>query len=164
MRPLSNTTHNLDNPMNKTLRLSLSGAAVLSVLALGACGTQPMAASAMALVANLAAANEVPAVNGAATGQLEATLTPGTHVLTWRVTYSGLSGAVTGAHFHGPAMAGQNAGVVVPMSGALASPITGTATLTASQAADLRSGKWYVNLHTAANPNGETRGQVGMRP
>ena len=44
------------------------------------------------------------------------------------------------------------------------SPITGTATLTPAQAADLAAGKWYVNLHTAANPGGEIRGQVPMRP
>jgi hypothetical protein len=35
--------------------------------------------------------------------------------------------------------------------------------LTASQAADLSAGKWYVNLHTAANPGGEVRGQVSVR-
>lgn len=150
--------------MNKTLRTSLAGVAVISLLALGACSTQPMGARSTALVAHLAAANEVPPVNGAASGHLEATLAPGTHVLSWRVTYSGLSGVVTGAHFHGPALAGQNAGVVIPMTGPLASPITGTATLTAGQVADLTSGKWYVNLHTAANPNGETRGQLGLRP
>lgn len=28
--------------------------------------------------------------------------------------------------------------------------------------ADLMAGKWYVNLHTAANPNGEVRGQVAV--
>ena len=40
------------------------------------------------------------------------------------------------------------------------SPIEGSATLTASQVFDLRAGLWYANLHTAANPGGEIRGQV----
>ncbi|MGN6102228.1 MAG: CHRD domain-containing protein [Devosia sp.] len=36
----------------------------------------------------------------------------------------------------------------------------GHATLTAAQVADLEAGKWYFNVHTAKNPNGEIRGQV----
>ena len=150
--------------MNKTSRLRLPGLAIASLLLLGGCGTQPAADSSTRFVAHLAAAHEVPAVVSAATGHLEASLTPGSHVLTWKLSYWGLSGAVTGAHFHGPAMAGQNAGVVIPMTGPLASPITGTATLTAGQVTELTKGNWYVNLHTAANPGGETRGQVGIRP
>ena len=43
---------------------------------------------------------------------------------------------------------------------ALATPIKGTATLTDAQAADLQAGKWYFNVHTAANKGGEIRGQV----
>ena len=57
-------------------------------------------------------------------------------------------------------MAGTNAGVVQGFSGSMDSPIKGSATLTAAQAADLLAGKWYVNLHTAANKGGEIRGQA----
>jgi hypothetical protein len=63
------------------------------------------------------------------------------------------------AHFHGPAAAGANAGVVLPFANP-ASPIEGQATLTPAQAADLSAGKWYANVHTAANPGGEIRGQM----
>ncbi|MDL2339090.1 MAG: CHRD domain-containing protein [Pseudomonadota bacterium] len=124
----------------------------------------PMGSNSTALTARLVGSSEVPAVISDATGMVEASLASDSNVLTWKVTYSGLSGPATGAHFHGPATAGQNAGVVVPISGSLASPITGSATLTAGQAADLTAGKWYVNLHTTANPNGEVRGQVSVRP
>ncbi len=42
----------------------------------------------------------------------------------------------------------------------MTSPVSGQATLTDAQAADLLAGRWYINLHTAANPGGEIRGQV----
>ena len=78
--------------------------------------------------------------------------------LTWKITYSGLSGPATAAHFHGPAAAGANAGVKVAIPNPATSPIEGSATLTDEQAADLVGGKYYVNIHTAANPGGEIRG------
>ena len=43
---------------------------------------------------------------------------------------------------------------------ATSSPVEGSATLTDAQAADLAAGRYYINIHTAANPGGEIRGQV----
>ena len=64
-----------------------------------------------------------------------------------------------GACFHGPALACANAGVAVPLKDP-ASGSKDTVALTDAQIADLEAGKWYVNVHTAANPGGEIRGQV----
>ena len=102
---------------------------------------------------------EVPPNMTRATGMAEAWLDKGNNMLKWKITYRDLSGPATGAHFHGPAAAGANAGVVVPFSNP-ANPIEGSATLTAAQAADLMAGRWYANIHTAANPGGEIRGQM----
>ena len=79
--------------------------------------------------------------------------------LTWNVKYSGLSGPAVAAHIHGPADMGANADPVIPFK-KLKSPIKGSATLTDAQAADLAAGKYYVNVHTKANPDGEIRGQI----
>ena len=94
--------------------------------------------------------------NGTATASLDTT----TKTLSWTVDYSGLSGPATAAHIHGPADPGGNAGIVVPFSGNLASPIKGSATLTDAQIAQLEAGKWYINIHTDANKAGEIRGQL----
>ena len=110
--------------------------------------------------ADLKTSNEVPAVDGKGSGTLEATYDTASKKLTYTVNYKDLSGPATAAHFHGPADAKANAGVVVPVSGAVTNPIKGEATLTDAQAADLAAGKWYFNVHTAANKGGEIRGQV----
>ena len=109
---------------------------------------------------SLTGAQEVPAVTTGGSGTVETTFDKATNVLTWSVAYSGLSGPVTAGHVHGPAAAGTNAGVVIPFTGDLSSPIKGKATLTAAQVADLAAGRYYVNLHTAKNPGGEIRGQL----
>jgi hypothetical protein len=111
------------------------------------------------LHAELKGSNEVPPNTSTASGTAEATFDTDTRFLTYTVTYSGLSGPAMGAHFHGPGEAGKNAGIVLPFK-TVQSPIQGNATLTDSQAADLLAGKWYANVHTAANPGGELRGQM----
>ncbi len=55
---------------------------------------------------------------------------------------------------------GENAASAIPFKGKLKSPIKGSAVLTDAQAADLVAGKDYVNVHTAANKDGEIRGQI----
>jgi hypothetical protein len=101
-----------------------------------------------------------PGVASSGKGTAAASLDTNTKTLTWTVDYSGLSGPATAAHIHGPADPGANAGIVVPFTGNLASPIKGSATLTDAQIAQLEAGKWYVNIHTEANKPGEIRGQL----
>lgn len=113
--------------------------------------------------ATLSGAQEVPPASTTATGTAEVSLNNNTNLLTWKVTYSGLTGAPTGAHIHGPAALGQNAGVAVPFTNVGAQPVMGQATLTPQQVGDLAAGLWYVNIHTANFPNGEIRGQLRRR-
>jgi CHRD domain len=141
---------------SKLLRLTVTGIG-LSVL-------YAYAPAALAEVQNytatLNAQSEVPPNSSGGTGTLGATYDTTTHKLTYSVFFDKLTGAPTAAHFHGPAAAGANAGVVVPVKDMSASPLKGEATLTPEQASDLQSGKWYFNIHTAANKGGEIRGQV----
>ncbi|MCK1424437.1 CHRD domain-containing protein [Bradyrhizobium sp. 180] len=111
------------------------------------------------LQAELKGSNEVPPNSSTGSGKAEASYDTETKVLTYSVTYAGLTGPAMGAHFHGPGEAGKNAGIVLPFK-TVQSPIQGSATLTDAQAADLLAGKWYANIHTAANPGGELRGQM----
>lgn len=113
--------------------------------------------------AALTGAQEVPPVDTSAAGAAEVSFNRDTSLLTWKLTYTGLTSPPTGAHLHGPAAPGQNAGVVVPFTNVAAQPITGQATLTSQQAGDLAAGRWYVNVHSANFPNGEIRGQLRLQ-
>jgi hypothetical protein len=112
------------------------------------------------LKADLAGAQEVPPVTTQGTGSAAVTYDPAGKKVSWEITYSGLSGPATAAHFHGPADAGKNAGVAVPIPNQATSPVKGSATLTDAQATELLAGRYYINIHTAANGGGEIRGQV----
>jgi CHRD domain len=113
------------------------------------------------LAADLKASTEVPPKDSAGTGTLIATLNTETNEFKYHVEFSGLTGPAAAAHFHGPAAAGANAKPQVPIKASpITSPIDGTATLTPEQAKDLVAGLWYFNIHTAANPGGEIRGQI----
>lgn len=100
------------------------------------------------------------AADSTASGSLEAAYDSDTMEFSWTVTYDGLTGPATAAHFHGPAAEGEDASPVVPIEGDLASPIEGSATLTEEQVTQLTDGMWYINIHTDQYPNGEIRGQV----
>lgn len=145
----------------KTIALR-SVVAGLSFVALLAVAPASFAAS-ETYTAVLNTAAEVPPVDGKGSGMLTATYDTATKKLTYTVTYKELSGAAVAAHFHGPADAKSNAGVVVPVKEITPSQLKGEATLTDAQAADLQAGKWYFNIHTAANKGGEIRGQVMMK-
>ena len=135
-----------------TLSQTLRIAVVAGTMTLTACGGM-MASNTATFGATLTGAAEVPAVTTEGNGTLTATLNKTTSELTWKITYTGLTG---------PAAASANAGVSLGFASA-ASPIEGKATLTAAQVADLMAGKWYANVHTAANKGEEIRGQVAAK-
>lgn len=140
------------------LRPALAALAFTAALAFAA----PSIAAPVSLKADLKASEEVPPNDSKGTGAVEITYDSATKMLTWKGSYSGLTGPATAAHFHGPAEPGKNAGVVLPVfQGPTAkSPFEGSKALTDTQAADLMAGRWYFNIHTDANKAGEIRGQV----
>lgn len=137
-----------------SMRSTLSAAvAAMALLAAGA-ATAQMAG--MAATAHYSATLKgADGVKGG--GDVQAMLAGNS--FTYTATYSGLTGPATAAHFHSAPTPGGNGPPVVPAT-VSPSPIKGSATLTEGQIADLNAGKWYFNIHTAANPGGEIRGTL----
>jgi hypothetical protein len=119
----------------------------------------PSMAAMVNFKASLSGKSEVPPNTTAGTGSVTASYDTDSKKLTWKGSYSGLTGPASAAHFHGPAPAGKNAGVMVPISPNGPS-FEGSATLNDAQAKSLMDGDMYVNVHTAANKAGEIRGQL----
>ncbi len=139
-------------------------AAGFVTLTLAGCGQLRPSQKIQIFEASLSAGQEVPPAASSASGAAEVQFNENTNKLTWKVTYTGLSGPATAGHIHGPAAVGQNAGVVIPFAANLtAQPVTGETTITPAQYADLAAGLYYVNIHTARFPGGEVRGQLRRR-
>ena len=106
----------------------------------------------------LSGAQEVPPVNTAATGSGTITVLMDRSV-SGTVTTSGIAG--TAAHIHLVA-SGQNGPVIVPLNktGENVWSVPDSIRFNDAQYEAYRQGNLYVNVHSAANPAGEIRGQV----
>ena len=142
----------------------------------------PSPAETIQFSTDLKGSSQVPPTQISGTGTVTATYDTVTKRLSWKGSYSDLSGPATAAHIHGPAAASTNARLVFWISANIGqcsqgecrsggdakaqptSPFEGSAMLTDAQAAELINGMYYVNIHTNAYPRGEIRGQLLKSP
>lgn len=147
----------------KTLFLSFA-IGILAIAGLYSCNDDeetPPNTNLVTYKATLNGMNETPANASTATGSATFTYNKTTYILTGTITFTGFT--PTAAHIHKGA-SGVAGEVVFPLGTApFTSPINFTsAVLNATQQADLQNGLYYVNIHSAAFPGGEIRGQLGV--
>ena len=134
--------------------LSLGAALVLGACAIGAWSTAALAVDVKVM---LTGDQEVPPVKtvGIGTGFFAIA---NNKAVTGGVNTAGISG--TAAHIH-EAAAGKNGPVIIPLTknGDSYTIPEGTK-FSDAQLAAFQAGNLYVNVHTAANPGGELRGQL----
>ena len=106
----------------------------------------------------LEGAQETPPNAATGVGSGTAIVNTVANTITLNLNFSGLTGAATAAHLHGPGARGVPAGIKVAVG--TTSPITDVVSYAEADEADILAGNWYVNVHTAANPGGELRGQL----
>ncbi|MCB9251312.1 MAG: CHRD domain-containing protein, partial [Flavobacteriales bacterium] len=145
--------------MKKTKRLSI--AIFLMVFAFNS--NADHLRESLLITAKLDGGQEVPAVSTNAIGVAGLSINPGRDTICVNISFTGLSGPVTGIHIH-DGVAGMNGGVLknlTPMlsGNRLTTSLTGT-DASPSFISKLLKGELYLNVHTNANPNGEIRGQL----
>lgn len=143
---------------------------ILAVMAclvvVSACKKDEETTPTMQLSGTLNGSSQVPAVTTSATGTVTGTYTPSTKALAYTITYSGLSGAATGAHLHYGDAKHKTDAPTVPFTNfpsTVGGTYSGTVTLTAMQADSLLANRIYANIHTAANGNGELRANLTVK-
>ena len=144
----------------------VAGLAVFALgLAFAALATATPAKDSFKLNANLKARFEVPRPHGVpagATGAFTGTaveLSNDKAKLSWRLTFSKLSGRAIAAHIH-VGKPGKAGAVMVALCGPCRNGQRGNATISHAQLGTIRAGGSYVNVHTTRNAAGEIRGQV----
>jgi hypothetical protein len=109
-------------------------------------------------------ANEVPPNASTATGTIMGAYNAAINRIFYTIQFSGLSANAVAAHFHAPAMPGENAGVTLGHAGFPTGVTSGTYrktdVLTVTQEKNLLAGLMYSNIHTTALPGGEIRTQI----
>ena len=143
--------------INTPKRQSWSPLGAALLLALAAFGAYPSIAAAVDVKVTLAGDQEVPPVKSAGTGTGTITVEADKSVH-GSVTTKGITG--TAAHIH-EAPAGKNGPVVIPLEKKGDTyTVPANSKLTDAQFASFKAGNLYVNVHSAAHPDGEIRGQL----
>jgi hypothetical protein len=85
--------------------------------------------------------------------------------LTFTVVFNGLTSNQTLSHIHAPGALGVTAPVVIDFGavGGVSGTISGSRSITPTQLAQIRQHLGYVNVHSVNFPNGEIRGQLGIK-
>ncbi len=129
----------------------------VALLVLGGCASTMQHPSAEHRVV-LQGSQEVPPVNTSAAGSGVIVITPD-RAISGSVTATGIN--PTAAHIH-EAPAGAAGPVIIPLVRTAENvwSVPAGSRLTEAQYASHRAGNLYVNVHSAAHPNGEIRGQI----
>jgi hypothetical protein len=147
--------------MPKVIPLVLAATALVVVGAAAAGSAKSIYTYKAKMVA--ASAIPKPKAPASARGLFTGTVTEGgtSRTLTWKLTFSRLSGKAVAAHIH-RGKTGIAGAVVLPLCGPCTSGQTGRVTISKDVADTLEGGRAYVNVHTTKNPAGEIRGQVTL--
>jgi hypothetical protein len=134
----------------------------LSILFFSRCSKLGVGGPSYNIDAVATATQVVPASTSAATSSMTASLDGHSNTLTGTIRWSGLSGAPTLIHLHSaaPGRNGYPMFLLVNVPKIATDSMTFTSVFTESQEGTLAKGGYYYDIHTAAFPNGEIRGQM----
>lgn len=112
-------------------------------------------------------AKEIPANTSTGTATISGTYNKANNSLSYTINWTGMTGNLSVAHFHGPASATESAGPMLDITigtNGTSGTVSSTVTVTDAFESALLDGRIYYNLHTVQYPNGEVRSQVTLSP
>jgi uncharacterized protein (TIGR03118 family) len=114
-------------------------------------------------ISRLDGSQVVPSVSTTASGVAIARISLASlDTIDFSLSFKNLSSSQTAAHLHGPALAGSNAPAIVTLPNGQFRDFT--VTLSSQPSQDMRNGRFYLDVHTQNNPDGEIRAQFsGLR-
>jgi hypothetical protein len=139
------------------------GVVILAAGFFTACESDDMEDNMYTISGSATGAQENPPVTTSGTANLSGSYNRDNNVLNYTVTWTGMTGPLTAAHFHGPAAVGVNAPPIFDISvttNGVSGSASATVTLHDTTENHLLNGRLYYNLHTALYPAGEIRAQV----
>ena len=147
-------------------RLLLASAVICSAISLSGCDKEKDKKPITRSDLPMSGSQEVPVKTTPAGGSFDVSYDKKTHVLKFTLYWNALTGTPTGAHIHGPAPRGMNAGIkhdfFAPFPKTVAGSYSGATLVDGVSIIEdsLLQGRYYFNIHTALNPGGEIRGQI----
>ena len=157
------TSNNDSRPAGVRTRASRTALVATASLLIMAMSVVPASAGTENYIAVINGAQEVGPTMSSSVGNAFLTYDSASKMLCYAISYTGLDGDETAAHFHGPSSAGENNAVLFninAISGVGSPKADCVGPFGARAQAALRQGKIYINVHSSLYPGGEIRGQV----
>jgi len=146
----------------KTTKLTVIAALVITVISVYSCAKAGIGGPSYTIDGIANGAQVVPSSSSSAIGSVSGNLDGSENTMTGKIKWSNLSGSPTAIHIHGglPGRNGYPYFILIKIPQATTDSMNFTAVFTESEEGGIAPGKYYFDIHTAAFPNGEIRGQM----
>jgi len=146
----------------KTTKLTVIAALVITVISVYSCAKAGIGGPSYTIDGIANGVQVVPSSSSTAVGAVSGNFDGSKNTMKGKISWSNLSGAPTAIHIHGgsPGRNGYPYVVLVKIPNGVTDSLNFTSVFTESLEGGVGPSGYYFDIHTAAFPNGEIRGQI----